>query len=55
MPLVVLHGTADPLFPHEHGVALAEAVPGAWLVSVEGGGHELYPGDWEQILTVILR
>jgi pimeloyl-ACP methyl ester carboxylesterase len=55
VPLVVVHGTADPLFPHEHGVALAEAVPGAWLVSVEGGGHELHPGDWEQILAVILR
>jgi pimeloyl-ACP methyl ester carboxylesterase len=28
-PLLVLHGTADPIFPVEHGAALAAAVPGA--------------------------
>ena len=55
VPLVVMHGTADPLFPHEHGVALAEAVPGAVLVSIEGGGHEVHEGDWDQIAGVILR
>jgi pimeloyl-ACP methyl ester carboxylesterase len=54
-PFAVIHGTADPLFPHEHGVALAEAVPGAWLVSLEGGGHEVHEGDWAQLLEVILR
>jgi pimeloyl-ACP methyl ester carboxylesterase len=55
VPLVAVHGTADPLFPHEHGVALAEAVPGALLVSVDGGGHEVHEGDWDQITGVILR
>ena len=55
VPFVVMHGTADPLFPYEHGVALAEAVPGAVLVSIEGGGHELHEGDWDQITGVILR
>jgi pimeloyl-ACP methyl ester carboxylesterase len=53
-PLLVIHGTADPLIPYPHGVALAEAVPGATLVTVEGGGHELHEGDWDQILGAIV-
>jgi pimeloyl-ACP methyl ester carboxylesterase len=54
VPFLVIHGTADPLFPHPHGVALAEAVPGASLVSVEGGGHEIHEDDWDQVLRAIV-
>jgi pimeloyl-ACP methyl ester carboxylesterase len=53
-PFVVIHGTADPLFPYPHGEALANAVPGAVLVTVEGGGHELHERDWDQILDAVL-
>jgi pimeloyl-ACP methyl ester carboxylesterase len=53
-PLLVVHGSADPLFPLPHGTALAEAVPGATLVTVEGGGHELHERDWGQILDAIV-
>jgi pimeloyl-ACP methyl ester carboxylesterase len=53
-PVLVIHGTADPLFPLPHGVALAEAVPGATLVTIEGGGHELHERDWDQILGAIV-
>lgn len=52
-PLLVIHGTADPLIRYPHGVALAEAVPGARLVTIEGGGHELHERDWDQILDAI--
>lgn len=52
-PLLVIHGTADPLFPIEHGEALAKAVRGARLVKVEGGGHELHRNDWPQIIEAI--
>jgi pimeloyl-ACP methyl ester carboxylesterase len=55
VPLLVIHGTADPLIPYPHGVALADAVPGAELVTVEGGGHELHERDWDQILDAIVR
>jgi pimeloyl-ACP methyl ester carboxylesterase len=54
VPLLVIHGTADPLLPLPHGVALAEAVPGATLVKVEGGGHELHENDWDQMLEAIV-
>jgi pimeloyl-ACP methyl ester carboxylesterase len=53
VPLLVIHGTADPLLPLPHGVALAEAVPGATLVTIEGGGHELHEKDWDQMLDAI--
>lgn len=55
VPFLVIHGTADPLFPHAHGVALAEAVNEATLVTIEGGGHEIHNGDWDQILDAILE
>jgi pimeloyl-ACP methyl ester carboxylesterase len=53
-PLLVIHGTADPVYPIEHGVALAEAVAGAKLVRLEGGGHELHPADWDTIIGAIV-
>lgn len=54
VPLLVIHGTADPIFPVEHGAALAEAVAGARLVRIEGGGHELHPDDWAAIVDAIV-
>ncbi|CAN7160585.1 alpha/beta fold hydrolase [Mesorhizobium sp. LjNodule214] len=52
-PLLVIHGTADPIFPVLHGAALAEAVAGAKLLRIEGGGHELHPDDWPEIVAAI--
>ncbi len=54
-PLTVIHGTADPLFPPAHGEALAAAVSDAELVLLEGGGHELHQGDWDEIVAAIVR
>jgi pimeloyl-ACP methyl ester carboxylesterase len=53
-PLLVIHGTADPVYPFEHGVALSQAVKGAKLVRVDGGGHELHPADWDTIIEAIV-
>lgn len=53
VPLLVIHGTADPIFPIEHGEALSKAVPGARLVRIQGGGHELHRNDWPQIIEAI--
>ncbi|OEJ97810.1 hydrolase [Streptomyces thermolilacinus SPC6] len=41
VPVLVLHGTADPMFPFAHGEALAAAIPGARLVPLPGMGHTL--------------
>lgn len=39
-PTLVVHGTADPVVPIEHGRALALGIDGAVLVEVDGLGHE---------------
>ena len=53
-PLLVIHGTSDPIFPVEHGEALAKTVAGAKLVRIEGGGHELHPQYWPGIEAAIV-
>ena len=54
VPTLVVHGTADPMFPLEHGVALAEAIPGAELLVLEGAGHGIVRADWEPIARAII-
>ncbi len=41
VPTLVIHGTEDPILPYPHGVALAETIPGAELLTLEGAGHEM--------------
>jgi len=55
VPLLVIHGTADPLLPIEHAAAFAEAVPAAKLVHLEGGGHELNEAHWPEIVAEIVE
>jgi pimeloyl-ACP methyl ester carboxylesterase len=52
---LVVHGTADPMFPIEHGVALAQEIPGARMQTLEGAGHGVYRADWETIVRAILE
>jgi pimeloyl-ACP methyl ester carboxylesterase len=54
-PTLVIHGTADPMFPPEHGLALVDAIPGAELLVLEGAGHGVVRADWETIARAILR
>ena len=54
-PLLVIHGTADPIFPVEHGALLAQTVPGAKFLRLEGGGHELHKGHWDKIIEGIVK
>ena len=54
VPTLVIHGTADPMFPLAHGEALAEEIPRASLLTLEGAGHGLDPADWEPVASAIL-
>jgi pimeloyl-ACP methyl ester carboxylesterase len=54
-PTLVIHGTADPMFPLEHGRALAEEIPGARLLTLEGAGHGVDRVDWDAIVAAILE
>jgi pimeloyl-ACP methyl ester carboxylesterase len=52
-PTLVIHGSADPMFPLGHGEALAEEIPGARLIRIDGAGHGMYHEDWDAILPAI--
>ena len=54
-PTLVIHGTADPLFPLAHGEALANEIPGAKLLALEGAGHGVDRRDWQVILPAIVQ
>ena len=54
VPTLVIHGTADPMFPLAHGQALAEEIPGARLLTLEGAGHGVDRADCESITHAIL-
>ena len=46
---LVIHGTADPMFPLEHGEALAAEIPRAQLLRLPKAGHGVDRADWETI------
>ncbi|HEY2225526.1 alpha/beta hydrolase [Actinomycetospora sp.] len=54
LPVLVVHGAVDPLFPVEHGRALAAMIPGARLLEIEGMGHQLPPASsWDGVVDAI--
>lgn len=52
-PTLVIHGTADPMFPPAHGEALARRIPGAHLLLLDGAGHGVDRADHERIVASI--
>ena len=40
-PTLVVHGTEDPILPLDHGMALADNIPGAKKFIMDGVGHEI--------------
>ena len=55
-PTLVIHGTADPLFPYGHAEALARGIPGAELLPLEGVGHQMPPRPWwTPVIAAMLR
>jgi pimeloyl-ACP methyl ester carboxylesterase len=55
VPTLVIHGTADPMFPLEHGEALAEEIPTARLLPLQNAGHGVDRADWETIVRAIVE
>jgi pimeloyl-ACP methyl ester carboxylesterase len=56
LPTLVLHGTADPLLPLAHGRALADAIPGARLIELDGVGHQLPPPrTWDRVVDALIE
>jgi pimeloyl-ACP methyl ester carboxylesterase len=55
VPTLVIHGSADPMFPIEHGEALADEIPAARLLALEGAGHGVDRADWKTIVGTIVE
>ena len=54
VPTVVVQGGEDPIFPVDHGEALAKAIPGARLVTWEGVGHDVPLQLGEELVDLLL-
>jgi pimeloyl-ACP methyl ester carboxylesterase len=55
VPSVVIHGDEDPLVTPSGGVATADAIPGAKLVIMEGVGHSIPEGVYDDVISEIER
>lgn len=53
VPTLVVHGVDDPLVPVENGRRVAEAVPGARLLELQGMGHNIPPQHWPVVADAI--
>jgi pimeloyl-ACP methyl ester carboxylesterase len=53
VPTLVIHGTNDPLVRFPAGPDLANAIPGAKLLAIEGMGHTLPRAAWPRIVDAI--
>lgn len=54
-PTLVIHGTADPMFPIGHGEALTDEIPGAKLLRLDRAGHGVERDDSEIVARAILE
>jgi pimeloyl-ACP methyl ester carboxylesterase len=54
VPTLVIHGTEDPVLPYGNGVALANDIPDAELLTLEQTGHELPRAVWGIVVRAIL-
>lgn len=52
-PCLIVHGTADPLFPIGNAEALAREIPRSRLERMPGIGHELPPRAWDRVVELI--
>lgn len=53
-PTAVIHGSEDPINALEAGEEMAQLIPGAELVVMDGMGHEMPKDAWPRITEVIL-
>ncbi|MCW2749204.1 MAG: hypothetical protein JWR83_314, partial [Aeromicrobium sp.] len=53
VPTVVIGGTSDLITPFKHSRALADRIPDAKLVAVEGAGHMVVFEDHTRVTKVI--
>lgn len=55
IPTLVVHGTEDPILPFPHGEALAAEISDAQLMVLQGVGHALPEGIWDELIPRLIR
>ena len=55
IPILVIHGDADPLVPFANAALIAEAAPGSETLVMKNVGHEMPPWEWAHIADRIAR
>jgi len=55
IPVSIVHGESDPIFPIGAAHQLAAAIPGARLQVVPGMGHDLPPAFWDAVVAAALE
>ena len=55
VPTLVIHGSEDPLFPVEHGKAIADAVPRAEMLIIDGMGHAFPSSVWPLLVNAVTK
>ena len=55
---MIVTGTEDVAVPAANSLILAQKIPGAWLVQIQGAGHGLmyqYPEQFSEIVKTFLE
>lgn len=55
VPTLVVHGDQDPFFPYGNGVALADEIPGATLLTLRGIGRGLPRAVWPTVTEALVH
>jgi len=55
VPTLVIHGSEDPLFPVEQGKAIADAVPRAEMLIIDGMGHAFPSSVWPLLVNAVTK
>jgi pimeloyl-ACP methyl ester carboxylesterase len=56
-PTLIITGTEDQMIPSSNSLAIAERIPGAWLLQLENGGHGMmyqYPEKMSKVIQTFL-
>lgn len=53
-PALVIHSEKDPVFPLDHGQAMAAEIPGAQFLMLPGSGHLVLSPSWDLLVPAIL-
>lgn len=52
-PTLIIHGTEDRVLPFAHALDMQQTIPDSKLLSIQGGGHEIHPLDYELVIDAI--